>query len=105
HAIGGMSAFIPDRRNPEVTENAIEKVREDKSREAADGFDGTWVGHPDLIPTARAEGDAVRGERRRRLVRLREDMQVASGDLLGTRMEGGRATAAGLRQNLRAARR
>src|SRR5699024_6317817 len=63
HAIGGMSAFIPDRRDPEVTENAFAKVREDKSREAADGFDGTWVAHPDLIPVARAEFDAVLGDR------------------------------------------
>src|SRR5699024_1621996 len=103
HAIGGMSAFIPDRRNPEVTENAIAKVREDKSREAADGFDGTWVAHPDLIPTARAEFDAVLGERPHQLERLREDVQVTAGDLLDTRIEGGRITAAGIRQNIRVA--
>src|SRR5699024_9879512 len=103
HAIGGMSAFIPDRRNPEVTENAIAKVREDKSREAADGFDGTWVAHPDLIPTARAEFDAVLGERPHQLERLREDVQVTAGDLLDTRIEGGRSTAAGIRQNIRVA--
>ena len=52
HAMGGMSAFIPNRREPEVTENALAKVREDKEREAGDGFDGTWVAHPDLVPVA-----------------------------------------------------
>ena len=50
HAIGGMSAFIPNRREPEVTENALVNVREDKQREADAGFDGTWVAHPDLGP-------------------------------------------------------
>ena len=53
HAIGGMSAFIPNRREPDVTERALAKVREDKEREAGDGFDGTWVAHPDLVPVAR----------------------------------------------------
>ena len=51
-AMGGMAAFIPNRRDPEVTEAALAKVREDKTREAGDGFDGTWVAHPDLVPTA-----------------------------------------------------
>ena len=63
YAIGGMSAFIPNRRDPEVTARAIEKVSADKKREAGDGFDGTWVAHPDLIPTAQAEFDAVLGDR------------------------------------------
>src|SRR3546814_8949538 len=62
-AIGGMSAFIPNRRDPEVTERAFEKVAADKKREAGDGFDGTGVAHPDLIPVARAEFDAVLGYR------------------------------------------
>ncbi len=62
-AIGGMSAFIPNRRDPEVTQRAFEKVAADKKREAGDGFDGTWVAHPDLIPTAMAEFDAVLGDR------------------------------------------
>jgi malate synthase len=63
YAIGGMSAFIPNRRDPEVTARAFEKVAADKKREAGDGFDGTWVAHPDLIPVARAEFDAVLGDR------------------------------------------
>ena len=63
HAIGGMAAFIPSRRDPEVNAVALEKVSEDKQREAGDGFDGTWVAHPDLVPTAKAEFDAVLGSR------------------------------------------
>ena len=63
HAIGGMSAFIPNRREPEVTANALAKVREDKEREAGDGFDGTWVAHPDLVPVAREVFDRVLGDR------------------------------------------
>ena len=63
HAIGGMSAFIPNRRDAEVTERALAAVAADKRREAGDGFDGTWVAHPDLIPTARAEFDTVLGDR------------------------------------------
>src|SRR5262245_40185767 len=59
HAIGWMSAFIPSRRDPEVNARAMEKVREDKQREASIGFDGTWVAHPDLVPVAQAEFDKV----------------------------------------------
>src|SRR4249920_2477392 len=58
-AMGGMAAFIPNRRDPEVTEAALTRVREDKAREAGDGFDGTWVAHPDLVPTATEEFDRV----------------------------------------------
>ncbi len=61
HAIGGMAAFIPNRRKPDVTANALAQVTADKKREAADGCDGTWVAHPDLVPTALAEFDAVLG--------------------------------------------
>ena len=53
HAIGGMAAFIPSRRDPEVNKVALEKVKADKDREAGDGFDGSWVAHPDLVPIAR----------------------------------------------------
>ena len=72
HAIGGMSAFIPNRRDPEVTARAIEKVAADKKREAGDGFDGTWVAHPDLIATAQAEFDAVLGDRPNQVDRQRD---------------------------------
>src|SRR5687767_1581685 len=63
HAIGGMSAFIPNRREPEVTAVALDRVREDKEREAGDGFDGTWVAHPDLVPVAMEVFDRHLGER------------------------------------------
>ena len=76
HAIGGMAAFIPSRRDPEVNERALAKVREDKEREAGDGFDGTWVAHPDLVPVALAEFDAVLGERPNQIDRLREDVDA-----------------------------
>ncbi|CAH0239279.1 malate synthase A [Plantibacter cousiniae (nom. nud.)] len=99
HAIGGMSAFIPNRRDPEATARAIEKVSADKRREAGDGFDGTWVAHPDLIETARAEFDAVLGDRPNQLDRLREDVSVTPAQLLDVRI--GRAvTDAGLRDNV-----
>ena len=81
-AIGGMSAFIPNRRDPEVTAQAFEKVSADKKREAADGFDGTWVAHPDLIPVAMAEFDAVLGDQPNQVDRQREDVEVTAAELL-----------------------
>ncbi|KQQ49820.1 malate synthase [Plantibacter sp. Leaf314] len=99
HAIGGMSAFIPNSRDPEATALAIEKVSADKRREAADGFDGTWVAHPGLIRAARDEFDAILGERPNQLDRLREDVSVTPAQLLDVRI--GRAvTDAGLRDNV-----
>ncbi|MGX1880607.1 malate synthase A [Streptomyces sp. NPDC055287] len=82
HAIGGMAAFIPSRRDAEVNKVAFEKVKADKDREAADGFDGSWVAHPDLVPIAMASFDAVLGERPNQKERLREDVSVAPGDLI-----------------------
>ena len=82
HAMGGMAAYIPSRRDPEANEVALGKVREDKEREAGAGFDGTWVAHPDLVPTALAAFDAVLGERPNQVDRLREDVSVAAADLL-----------------------
>ncbi len=82
HAIGGMAAFIPSRRDPEVNERALTRVREDKLRESGDGFDGTWVAHPDLVPVAAEVFDAALGERPNQLERLREDVSVDAADLL-----------------------
>lgn len=98
-AIGGMSAFIPNRRDPEVTARAIEKVSADKRREAGDGFDGTWVAHPDLIPAARAEFDAVLGDRPNQLDRQRDDVHVRPEDLLDLHI-GRPITAQGVRDNV-----
>src|SRR5256885_1891941 len=63
HAMGGMAAFIPSRKDPAVNEVALTKVKDDKDREAGDGFDGTWVAHPDLVPTATESFDRVLGDR------------------------------------------
>ncbi|WP_406481115.1 malate synthase A [Streptomyces platensis] len=82
HAIGGMAAFIPNRRDPEANEQALTKVRNDKDREAGDGFDGSWVAHPDLVPVARASFDAVLGDRPNQKDRLREDVSVSAADLI-----------------------
>jgi malate synthase len=100
HAIGGMSAFIPNRREPEVTENALAKVREDKEREAGDGFDGTWVAHPDLVPVAMEIFDRVLGDRPNQKDRLREDVSVAAEELLAVDIPGGEITDAGLHTNV-----
>jgi malate synthase len=98
-AIGGMSAFIPNRRDPEVTARAFEKVAADKKREAGDGFDGTWVAHPDLIPTAQAEFDAVLGDRPNQVDRRRDDVEVSAAQLLDVHI-GLPITAAGVHGNV-----
>ena len=97
HAIGGMAAFIPNRRDPEANERAFAKVRADKDREARDGFDGSWVAHPDLVPVARASFDAVLGERPHQKERLREDVRVTAADLLAVGSLDARPTREGLR--------
>jgi malate synthase len=100
HAIGGMAAFIPSRRDPEVNEVALRNVREDKLREAADGFDGTWVAHPDLVPVALAVFDDVLGERPSQLERQRDDVSVAAADLLDVAATPGEVTEDGVRLNI-----
>jgi len=100
HAIGGMAAFIPNRRKPHVTERALAKVREDKEREAGDGFDGTWVAHPDLVPVAGEVFDATLGERQNQLEHLGDGGSVTASDLLDVPATGGTVTEAGLRTNV-----
>ncbi|MEU0630858.1 malate synthase A [Streptomyces sp. NPDC005989] len=97
HAIGGMAAFIPSRRDAEVNKVAFEKVKADKDREANDGFDGSWVAHPDLVPIAMASFDAVLGEKPNQKERLREDVSVAPGDLIAIDTLDARPTYEGLR--------
>ncbi|MFF0479247.1 malate synthase A [Streptomyces sp. NPDC004284] len=82
HAIGGMAAFIPSRKDAEVNKVAFEKVKADKDREAGDGFDGSWVAHPDLVPIAMASFDAVLGDRPNQKDRLREDVHVEGPELI-----------------------
>jgi malate synthase len=100
HAIGGMAAFIPNRRKPEVTEAALAKVHDDKRREAGDGFDGTWVAHPDLVGPAREEFDAVLGDRPNQLERQRPDVHVGPARLLEVSCPPGAVTSAGLDTNI-----
>jgi malate synthase len=95
HAIGGMAAFIPNRRDPEITVAALAKVRDDKVRESNDGFDGTWVAHPDLVPVAADVFDAVLGDRPNQLGRTRADVAVGAADLLDVRSLGTASPAGG----------
>ncbi len=97
HAIGGMAAFIPSRRDPQVNETAMAKVRADKEREVGDGFDGSWVAHPDLVPLCREVFDSVLGERPNQLDRTREDVQVTAGQILDVPSTPGEITEEGLR--------
>ncbi|MGB3414651.1 MAG: malate synthase A [Microbacteriaceae bacterium] len=100
HAMGGMSACIPNRNDPAVTEQAFAQVHADKKREANDGFDGTWVAHPDLIPIAREEFDAVLGGRANQIERQRDDVQISANDLLNFRSAAGAITDAGVHGNV-----
>jgi malate synthase len=99
HAMGGMAAFIPSRRDAEVNRVAMAKVTEDKAREAGQGFDGTWVAHPDLVPIARAEFDHVLGDRPNQKEK-QGDADVKPRDLLATGIADGRITEAGVRLNV-----
>jgi malate synthase len=100
HAIGGMAAFIPNRRDAEVTENAMQKVREDKTREANDGFDGSWVAHPDMVGLCREVFDSVLGDKPNQLDRKREDVHVTAEQLLDVAATPGEVTEAGLRNDI-----
>jgi malate synthase len=100
HAIGGMAAFIPSRRDPEVNERALAKVREDKEREAAQGFDGTWVAHPDLVPVALDIFDRVLGDRPNQLEQQRDDVTASAAALLDVSSTPGEITEDGLRNNI-----
>jgi malate synthase len=100
HAIGGMAAFIPSRRDTAVNEMAFAKVREDKEREAGDGFDGTWVAHPGLVPVAIEIFDRVLGDRPHQKERQRDDVQVKAAQLTDFTVPGGQITESGVRANV-----
>ncbi len=102
-AMGGMAAFIPSRRDAAINEVALAKVRADKEREAGDGFDGSWVAHPDLVPVCREVFDAALGDRRNQLDRLRDDVHVTAPMLLDVASTPGAVTAEGLRTNVEVA--
>ncbi len=100
HAMGGMAALIPSRKDPEANERAIEAVAADKKREAGSGFDGTWVAHPDVVQTAMAEFDKVLGARPNQVDRRRDDVDVGAAELLDVAATPGAITEAGLRNNV-----
>jgi malate synthase len=101
HAMGGMAAFIPSRRDPEVNEKALAKVRDDKTRESADGFDGSWVAHPDLVPICKEVFDSVLGSSPNQIEsKPRQDVTVTAADLLAVSKTPGAITEAGLRGNI-----
>jgi malate synthase len=100
HAIGGMAAFIPSRRDPEVNRTALARVREDKGREASRGYDGAWVAHPDLVPTVREVFDAALAGRPNQKDRRRDEVGRSRDRLLDVRIPGGRVTDTGVRGNV-----
>jgi malate synthase len=100
HAMGGMAAFIPSRRDAKANEQAFGAVRADKEREVGQGYDGTWVAHPDLVPVAREVFERGLDGRPNQLERRREDVHVAAADLLDLAATPGRVTEAGLRANV-----
>ncbi|MGN7150174.1 malate synthase A [Arthrobacter sp. SAFR-179] len=99
-AIGGMAAAVPNRKDPEANANALEKVRADKTREANDGFDGSWVAHPDLVPVCREVFDGVLGARPNQLDRLREDVTPDDRALIDVAATTGTITEQGIRNNI-----
>ena len=100
HAMGGMAPFIPSRKNPEINAAALGKVQEDKLREVRDGFDGTWVAHPDLVPTAREVFDRALGAEPHQKSRQRSDVPVSAAQLQDIRVPGGSVSEQGLRNNV-----
>ncbi|NUS36679.1 MAG: malate synthase A, partial [Pseudarthrobacter sp.] len=99
-AIGGMAAAVPNRKDPEANANALEKVRADKTREANDGFDGSWVAHPDLVPICREVFDSILGENPNQLDRLREDVTPDDRALINVAATQGTITEQGIRNNI-----
>ena len=103
HAMGGMAPFIPSRKDPAINEAALAKVRDDKLRESRDGFDGTWVAHPDLVPVAMEVFEKALAPKANQKDRLREDVNVTAAQLADTRVPGGTVTEAGFRNDVNVA--
>ena len=99
-AMGGMAAFIPSRKDPQINADAFRKVKADKTREAGDGFDGSWVAHPDLVPVCQEVFDGVLGDRPNQLDKRRDNVQVRAEQLLDVQSAEGSNTEEGLRNNL-----
>ncbi|MBV7268022.1 malate synthase A [Winogradskyella luteola] len=97
HAMGGMAAQIPIKHNPKANEEALEKVRLDKEREAKNGHDGTWVAHPALVEVAMKEFDKYMPTPNQ-MFRKRDDVNVTEADLV--RLPKGTITETGIRKNI-----
>src|SRR5258708_35914678 len=100
HAMGGMAAFIPSRKDMQINEVALAKVREDKDRESKDGFDGTWVAHPDLVPVAQESFDRVLGANPHQKDRMRDDVTVTAEAIASVQVPQGKITENGVRNNI-----
>ena len=100
HAMGGMAAFIPSRKDAEINNSAIAKVKEDKERETERGFDGTWVAHPDLVPIAKEVFDNALGKRANQKDKPLTNLTVTADQILGTHIEGGKITKSGITSNI-----
>jgi malate synthase len=100
HAMGGMAAFIPSRRNVEINTLALKKVTEDKEREANDGFDGTWIAHPDLVAVAYNVFDKVLGTNPNQINKDQKDISIKQNDIIDFKVPGGKVTESGVRNNI-----
>ncbi len=100
HAMGGMAAFIPSRRDEAVNATALAKVRDDKTRESNDGFDGSWVAHPDLVPICKEVFDSVLGDEPNQLAKQRPEVHVTAAELLSISKTPGQITETGLRNDV-----
>ena len=100
HAMGGMAAFIPSRKDPAINEVALTKVKEDKDLEVATGFDGTWVAHPDLVPVAKEIFDKSFGSQPNQKTKPLENVNITAADLLNVHIDGGKSTEAGVKLNI-----
>jgi malate synthase len=100
HAMGGMAPFIPTRKNPEINDKALAQTRTDKERETNDGFDGTWVAHPDLVPVAKEVFERKLAGKPHQKEKLREEVRVTAAQLQDAQVPGGKITEAGLRNNV-----
>lgn len=103
HAMGGMAAFVPNKKDPEINEKALTKVREDKLREVNEGFDGTWVAHPGLVPLAREVFASAMGDQNHQKMRYCDPAAVSGSALLNFTVPGGRVTLEGIRHNINVA--
>ncbi|AIO67319.1 malate synthase A [Burkholderia oklahomensis] len=98
-AIGGMSALIPIKNDPEANDKAMAGVRADKARDAGDGYDGGWVAHPGLVSLAMEEFVKVLGDRPNQIGKQRDDVRIEGRNLLDFQPEAP-ITEAGLRNNI-----